>query len=646
MHYYEVSPVGIVRINSDRFTYASAEPLKIGSIVSIEVGKTSRAGVVTAEVKRPSFATKKVSSLIEPAPLPLPLLGLAEWLSEYYATHLGTVWQTILPRGVQKTRRSRQDPEQKSSSRTSTVEKLTPHQQTAVKKINQQADGTILLHGVTGSGKTQVYIEATKAAIKRGESVIVLTPEIGLTSQLVDDFANFFDSITLTHSQQTEAERHLAWQKALNSNQPMVVIGPRSALFMPLRKIGLIIIDEAHEPSYKQESAPRYHALRAASVLAKKHQARLVLGSATPAVADYYTAEQTKNSVVKMPTTAQAAVKPTITVVDMTKRQLFTQHRFFSDQLLDEINTTIKSGHQVLLFHNRRGSANITLCESCGWQAGCPTCFVPLTLHGDQFELRCHICGFSSRVPTSCPTCNSVNIIHKGIGTKLIESELRRLLPGVSIARFDGDTSKAGALHSRYEELYQGKISIIIGTQVVAKGLDLPKLGLVGIIQADAGLSLPDFGSSERTFQLLTQALGRVGRDARASKAIVQSYQPEHPIITHGLSQDYTSYYQHVLKERQRAGFPPFNFLLKLTCVYKTEAAAVRNARQLAEQMRVQLPSNVHILGPTPAFYERQSGSFRWQIVLKSKQRQELVDAMKLVPSTHWQPELDPVSLL
>ena len=415
---------------------------------------------------------------------------------------------------------------------------------------------------------------------------------------------------------------------------------------MPLRRIGLIVIDEAHEPSFKQEQSPRYSALRAASVLARQHQAKLILGSATPSISDFFIASGSDRPIIEMSSTARTSLPPTITLVDMTKRHNFHRHRFLSDTLLTQLEQTFAAGKQALVFHNRRGSASTTLCENCGWQATCPRCFIPLTLHADNHELRCHICGHTDKVPTSCPVCHHANIIHKGIGTKLIESELIKLFPSVVIGRFDGDSDADQSVDSRYKQLYDGSINLIIGTQVVAKGLDLPHLRTVGVVQADAGLSLPDFAAGERTFQLLAQVVGRVGRSDHETSVIIQSYQPTHPAVVDGLSQNYADFYDKTITERKRANFPPFTFLLKLTCIYKTEAAAIRNAQIVARVLHDKLPSSVEILGPTPAFYERQRDTYRWQLVLKSKQRAHLVEALKYLPSTHWQFELDPVSLL
>lgn len=646
MRYYEVAPLQIIRQNSHVFTYGHKTPLETGTIVLIEVGRKQILGVIIDEVKKPSYATKDILSIIEPTPLPKPLLELALWMSAYYATHLATVLQTMLPRGLQKTRRSRAQ-EEKAPLRTRTTIVLNQEQLRALTSIDRVSDGTILLHGVTGSGKTYVYIEAARKILAAGKSVIVLVPEIALTTQVVDEFSAHFEDVLLTHSKQTEAERHLIWQSALKSETARVVIGPRSALFMPLKHIGMIIIDEAHEPSLKQEQSPRYSALRAASVLSTAHhQAKVLLGSATPSVADYYLAKMSERPIIEMLSKARKSKEPIVDIVDMTKRESFSRHRFLSDKLLDEIEKTLASGHQALVFHNRRGSASVTLCENCGWQASCTRCFVPLTLHTDTHELRCHICGNKEKVPTNCPVCNNAQIIHKGIGTKLVESELAKLFPKASIGRFDGDSATDQTLDALYKELYDGSINLIIGTQVVAKGLDLPQLRTVGVIQADTGLSLPDFTSPERTFQLLAQVVGRVGRNDHATSVIIQSYQPSHPAVVDGLSQNFSAFYEKTIQERRRANFPPFTFLLKLTCIYKTEAAAVQNAQQLARLLRQKVPSDIEILGPTPSFYERQHDTYRWQLVLKSKKRSHLIEALRYLPSTHWQFELDPINLL
>ena len=646
MKYYEVAPTRIVRANQATFTYESETPLQVGALVTISIGRQSSAGVVVSESTKPKYDTKPIGDLIEDLPLPQSLIGLSLWLAEYYRTPLATVLQTVLPRGL-TTKRRAQERLEKTSLRDRTQIVLNKEQTQAVTSIMGQATGTVLLQGVTGSGKTEVYKELARRTIASGRSVIVLVPEISLTSQIIDEFTHDFPSLIVTHSHMTEATRHLAWKQALESTQPVVIIGPRSALFMPVPHLGAIIVDEAHEPSYKQEQAPRYSALRAASVLGKLCEARVIFGSATPLIADRYLAEANNSLIVRLDTSARSNRKAShVELIDMTKRENFKKHRFLSNKLLEAIEQNIATGRQTLIFHNRRGSASTTLCESCGWSAQCPKCFVPLVLHADTYTMSCHICDTKQKVPTVCPVCQSADIIHKGIGTKLIESELNRLFPKAIIARFDGDNANADTVNERYKELYSGEINIAIGTQVVAKGLDLPKLHTVGVVQADSGLALPDFTAAERAFQLLAQVVGRVGRDERETQTIVQSYQPTHPVVQFGLKQDYEGFYQYALAERQKAGFPPFRFLLQLTDVYKTEASAVKAAKELSATLKATVAPEIEVLGPTPAFYERQHDTYRWQLVLKSTRREALADVIKHVPATHWQYDLDPSSLL
>jgi len=646
LHYYEVAPSRIIRAGSSTFTYASAEPLLVGQVVTIEVGKKVLVGVIMTSVGKPSYNTKEITSVIEKTPIPKPILELALWLAEYYTTPLATVLQTVLPRGLDKARRARPN-QVHTSKRDRTTIVFNKDQERAITEIVNSTDGTILLQGVTGSGKTEVYKELARRMAADGKSVIVLVPEISLTSQIISEFLHDFPGVIVTHSHMTEAERHAVWKQVLDATTPQLVIGPRSALFMPVPKLGAVIIDEAHEPSYKQEQAPRYSAIRAASVLGKFSQAKVILGSATPSITDRFLAESANRPVIRLDRSARSGAQAAVVkVVDMTKRQYFTRHRFISDQLVESIEKNLENHKQTLIFHNRRGSAATTLCENCGWTALCPNCYVPLTLHADTYDLSCHICGHHEKVPTSCPVCHSAEIIHKGIGTKLIETELHKLFPKATIARFDSDNKTDETVNSQYEALYKGEIDIAIGTQVVAKGLDLPNLRTVGVIQADSGLSLPDYAASERAFQLLAQVIGRVGRDEHASEVVVQTYQPTNPAISHGLKQDYESFYTYALETRKKSYFPPYSYLLKLTTIYKTEQAAIRSAKTLAKELKSSLHPDVRLLGPTPAFYERQHDTYRWQLILKSPKREYLIAALQHLPTTHWQSELDPQSLL
>lgn len=645
MNYYLVAPLTVVRDNETAFTYHSETLLAIGIVVRISVGKKELTGVVIRAVpKKPSFTTKPITSIITQTPIPLPLLSLAEWMSSYYATHLALVLQTILPAGLHKQRRQKEAPSTFAQrARTNIV--LNKEQSSAIRYIAEHERGTLLLHGVPGSGKTQVYIESAKHEVAAGRSCIVLVPEIALTSQLVAEFTNHFPNVVVTHSHMTEAERHKAWLQTLESTEPLIIIGPRSALFMPVQNLGLIIIDEAHEPSYKQDQSPRYSALRAASILAKFHKhAKVLLGSATPSVQDYYLAEHTKSPILTLTKPAVATQLPRVELIDLRKKDQFKQHRFLSDELINTARNALEHQKQVLIFHNRRGTAPTTLCTNCGWSALCDLCFVPTTLHADSHKLLCHICGRAQKVPPSCPSCGNPDIVFRGIGTKLIETEIHKLFPKARIARFDADSAADETLDKRYQDIYDGNVDIMIGTQILAKGLDIPNLSVVGVVQADSGLHLPDYQAEERVFQLLYQVAGRAGRSKHEGHVIVQSFVPDHPVIRLALARDFATFYKEQLKERRAALFPPFTHLLKLTTSYKTEAGAIRAAQKLARDLRIN-HANLTILGPTPAFYERLHGNYRWQLLVKGKNRAELAELAKRIP-TGWHVDLDAANLL
>ena len=651
--YFEVAPLKIVRTNSEVFTYASKEKLEIGQIVQIPVGKKNMFGVVFKEVKKPDFETREILKIVEKTPIPKHLVELSKWMSQYYATPLSQVLSGILPAGLGKNRRSSKKEKIKLTDEKESCSNFlyTDQQQDAINKLDKIHSGTVLLHGITGSGKTSIYINQTEKVLANQQSAIILVPEIALTSQLVLNFEKHFSNIKIIHSHQTEAERHKTWLKILNDSEPQVIIGARSALFAPVKNLGLIVIDECHEPSFKQDQTPKYSALRASSFLASNFNFKAIFGSATPLIEDYFLAELSEknggNKIIRLTELAKKEAQPAkIELVDLTKKDS-KNHRFFSKKMLAEMEQTLSENKQVLIYHNRRGSASITLCHNCGWMALCPNCFVPLTLHADKFQLSCHICGHKERPPISCPDCGEAEIIHKGIGTKAIEEEIRKLFPQKKVARFDADSDKNETVEKLYSEIRNGEIDIIIGTQVIAKGLDLPKLKTVCVVQADAGLALPDFTSSERNFQLISQVIGRVGRHSNESNVIIQTYQPEAPSIQFGLNQDYAGFYNFEIKNRQKQNYPPFVYLLKLTCVYKTEISAVRNSQKEAREIRKNFSKDVQIFGPTPAFYERVGETYRWQIVVKSKKRAPLLEiAREFQGKPQWRVDLDPPGLI
>ncbi len=646
MNYYLVAPAKTFHQTDNMLTYSSEDKLKIGQIVEIPLGKQSCIGIIAQKTEQPEFETKNILRVIYDEPLPKHLMKALFWLAEYYRCPLSSVVQAILPRGITKKRRNAANPLMSNKLDKTPTNALNAAQKRAIAEIETNPANTILLHGITGSGKTNIYIELAKHTLAQGQSIIVLVPEIALTSQIVRNFQAHFQDIVILHSGQTESVRHQIWEKSLKSTEPQVVIGPRSALFAPVQNLGLIIVDEAHEPAYQQDQNPKYSALRLASKLSKT-----ILGTATPLAQDYYVCKQHKAIVELNELAIQNEKRAEIKLVDLKERSNFTRSRILSNQLIKSIQGSLQNHTQSLVFHNRRGSAPLTVCDKCGWQSLCDNCFLPLVLHADEFKMRCHTCGRNFPVPTSCPECHNASIHHKGFGTKAIEDELRRLFPHANIARFDADTESDQSLDKIYDQVHTGNFDIIVGTQMIAKGFDFPKLTTLGVVQADSQLSLPDFSSEERSYQLITQVIGRAKRGHQDSQIIIQSFQPEHPIIQYAVQNNYADFYSYIIDKRHKSKLPPYTFLLKFSMTYKTEAAAVKNIRalykkiiQYAQKAKIQ---QLAITPPMPAFHERTNQGYTWQIVLKAKSRTDLLrifDAVDKSPYLHF--TLDPITLL
>lgn len=673
--FFEVIPTEVYRSNGGALTYSSEQKLLPGQIVLIPLGRKIVTGIVYRCVAKVDFPTKPIAKLLCPTPIPPHLLKSAFWLAKYYLSPLPVTANLLIPagiasrnaiKGLSKALEAPSDPKSRHNklkhknattalSAASNGKSPQPYpniplnsaQQTALRELKAIPCPTRLLRGVTGSGKTNIYLTLAANTLSQQKSTILLVPEIALTSQLVNIFAKTFpDQVMLIHSQQTMVERRTTWLKILTASQPLIVIGPRSALLSPLHDLGLIIIDEAHENAYYQENPPRYSAPRLASFIASTLKIPCLLGTATPNLVDYHLA-QSKNALVELNQKAKTdSIAPKTTLIDLKNRDNFTKNRYFSTPLLTAIQKNLDHQRQTLIFHNRRGSSPLTLCENCGWQALCPHCFLPMTLHADTYSLHCHICGHEQKVPTACPDCGHPGIIHKGFGTKLLESELKQLFPNAKIARFDGDNTKNNDLASLYDDVKAGEIDILIGTQTLARGLDLPHLATVGIIQADAGLALPDFAAEERTFELLNQVIGRVGRGhLDTAEVFIQSFYPDHAVIKSAIASDFPQFADYLLKKRRQQAMPPFTYLAQLSITYKTERTTITKIRQ-AYNFLSQNPDLI-ISPPMPAFHERTSRGFTWQILIKSTSREKL--RASLIPyagNSGFSLVLDPPSLL
>lgn len=643
MHFVEVLVAGVGYHGQDALTYSSSRPLLTGTIVVIPLRNARTLGVVLRAVRKPSFKTKLVAEVPDIPLLPGRLLGLIDWMKDYYPSSLGIITQQFLPKQLPK-KPLIQTPITNILNAGS-LPAPTKDQASVINEV--ESTGTHLLHGDTGTGKTRVYLELALRSIAQGKSTIILTPEIGLTSQLADDFRNIFgDRVVVVHSQLTEATRQRLWLSILQQDEPIVVIGARSALFSPLRNVGLIVVDEAHETAYKQDQAPYYHASRVASKLGELHGAPVILGSATPLVGDYYVAASKGRKILRMTqiATQTNSQKPHIQLVDLRDRKKFTRKSYLSDVLIDEIASTLQQEEQTLLFLNRRGTARIVFCEHCGWQATCPHCDLPLVYHGDSHLMQCHSCAFRSASPSSCPICHNTSVVFKSIGTKAIVDEITRLFPSANVMRFDTDNKRSERIEQHFDVVKNGKVDILVGTQTLAKGIDLPKLGLVGVVVADTSLYFPDFSAQERTYQLLGQVLGRIGRGHRAGRAVLQTYDPDSPLLKSILLKDWKTFYDSEIDERRQFTFPPFCHLLKLTCSRASSMSSQKAAVTFAQQLR---DSRLRIMveGPAPAFHEKVQNKFQWQLIIKAKRRSELLEVIKRLPSG-WSYDIDPMNLL
>mgnify|MGYP000875660745 CR=1 FL=1 len=490
-----------------------------------------------------------------------------------------------------------------------------------------------LLHGVTGSGKTEVYLRAIADVLQEGRQAVALVPEIALTPQMIELFrARFGNLVAVLHSGLAGTARYQAWRRVKSGEAP-VVLGTRSAVFAPAPRPGLFIIDEEHESSYKQDDHLRYHAREVALKRAQQSGAVVILGSATPSLESYLKAGPGGiYRLLKLPRRIDNHPLPPVQVVDMRDELKRGNRGIFSVPLVEAINRRLERHEQVILFLNRRGYANFVVCRQCGLVIKCPSCDISLTYHLDG-TLRCHYCNYSTNRPVLCPRCGSDQIRHFGVGTQKVEEEARRLFPEARVLRMDSDTTSRRGAHERLIGSFRdGRADILIGTQMIAKGLDLPKVTLVGVINADTTLHMPDFRAAERTFQLLTQVAGRAGRGSLAGEVQIQTYTPDHYSITAAAAHDYEGFYRSEAPVRRVLAYPPFSHLARLLLTHSDEETLTKGAllaKEVLEKIAAGVNIPVDILGPAPAPMSRIKGQYRWQLVLKGPRRNTLKDVLK-----------------
>src|SRR3989454_764825 len=597
-----------------------AERIGIGSRVRVPFRDKSALATVLATLEHSDAkGIRPIEALVGEAPaISESLLELAKWMSTYYCCPLELREEAV-----------ERDPHADEQFIATTNLELNAEQALAVSKITDalaapETAKPILLHGVTGSGKTEIYLQAIRTALERGKSAIVLVPEISLTPQTVERFKSRFaemhEIVAVLHSHLSQGERHDEWHK-IHSGRARIVIGARSAVFAPLKDVGLIIVDEEHETTYKQEEAPRYHARDVAVVRAKIEKCAVVLGSATPSLESYHNATTGKYELLTLTQRVDDQRMPLMRIVDLRQeRRKERAIAILSGKLRGAIADRLEKREQTILFLNRRGFSTSLLCSNCGEARNCPNCSVALTFHRHMARLSCHLCGHTAAVPKKCPECGKDALIYAGFGTEKVESTVSHLFPKANVRRMDADSmTRKEAYRETLRNFRTGKIDILVGTQMIAKGLHFPNVTLVGIINADLALHLPDFRAGERTFQLLTQVAGRAGRGETAGEVFVQTYTPFSPSIQFARHHDFSGYFQQELEFRERCDFPPFKHAILITVRSAHETRAKFSAETLTRRLRETIPDEFILGDATPAPLEKLQGQFRFHILLRGE---------------------------
>lgn len=513
---------------------------------------------------------------------------------------------------------------------------------------------TILIHGVTGSGKTEVYIRAIEEVVRFGRQAILLVPEISLTPQTVARFRARFDRVAVLHSHQSDVERHEHWRR-IARGEVEVVVGARSAIFAPTPHLGLILLDEEHEATFKQESAPRYHARDVALRRAADQNVPLVLASATPSLESWQRAAAGEFRLVEMPRRVFNRPLPAVRTIDLREEQHSRGSRgAISRPLCQAMEAALRDGGQVILLLNRRGFSTHIQCPACGYVAKCPDCELPLTFHRHASQAICHYCDYQTPGPTTCPDCKSPQLRFSGLGTQKLEAEVRARFPDHTCLRMDTDTmQQRGAHEQALASFRDGRVRILLGTQMIAKGLDFPNVTLVGVINADTALNLPDFRASERTFQLVTQVAGRTGRGEQGGRVMVQTFAPDSPAILAAVRHDYTAFARTELPHRESAGYPPFASLVRIVVRGEIEKQARALAEEIGKRLRAKATDGIRVLGPAPAPMTKLRGQYRFQLQLHAKEGEalrkvvrEATADLKTPDELFWTVDVDPWDMM
>ncbi|MTV81096.1 primosomal protein N' [Secundilactobacillus folii] len=615
-------------------------------LVQVHYAVNNQSHVKKITMVKPAMSTNELvrarkalrSTAVKQATLIDYLIAHREPISQPELEHNLKVTSTILNTGEANgwlTRQAKEvyrDPFQTAVAQTAALH-LNADQEKAVHAIceatDQQHPETFLLEGVTGSGKTEVYLQAMANALKQGKQALMLVPEISLTPQIVGRVRGRFGKrVAVLHSGLSAGERFDEWRR-IQRGEAQVVVGARSAVFAPLKNLGVIIVDEEHEGSYKQEDNPRYHARDVALWRSRYHHCPVVLGSATPSLESRARAQKNVYTRLVLPHRVNQQQLPQVTVVDMTEELRHHKESNFSTPLMTAIQDRLQRGEQTLLMLNRRGYSSFVMCRDCGFVLQCPNCDISLTLHMDTKTMKCHYCGHEEPIPHICPNCHSRHIRYYGTGTQKVEQELKSLLPAARIIRMDVDTTRRKGAHERLLRRFGShQADILLGTQMIAKGLDFPDVTLVGVLNADTSLGLPDFRASERTFQLLTQVSGRAGRAEKPGQVFIQTYNPDHYAIQLAKTQNYEQFFGREMQLRHRGNYPPYYFAVKLTASDVDEHKAAEAMVSIVRKLKTVLTPKAILLGPTPSAIARVNKRYYYQLVIKYKKEPQLDSAL------------------
>lgn len=662
-------------INAQSFTYLVPSDLesrmKKGCRVRAPFKKSSKVGIViridSNAVSGPrdrggrAITLKHITEVMDDEPLvPENLLKLLLWAGQYYLSSSGIALKNAVPAAFFTGRKAGKPRiEYDADVRRKDRFKLNSEQEAALAEINSTKKGVFLLHGVTGSGKTAVYIEAIRS-LPDDRQAIVLVPEIAITSQMIDRFRAAFDSgVVFYHSGISVGERITQWRK-IRSGEARVVIGVRSAVFAPFTNLGLIVVDEEQESSYKQFEGLRYNARDVALARAQIENIKIVLGTATPSLEVFYNAQKGKFRFLKLTGRIDRKKLPPVKIIDMTaaEKESFS----FSKELLDVLRQNVAKGHQSLLMLNRRGYSPFFMCTDCGHTYKCPTCSISLIYHKDTNTLNCHYCNSHLNPPSLCPVCKGTKVTRLGSGTQRAEEELRTLVPELALQRMDRDSTRKKLSHHRIiRQMEERKIDLLLGTQMVAKGHDFADVTVSAVVSADVALNLPDFRSAERAFQLFTQLAGRAGRGDAPGNAYVQTFEPGHYVFDYVRDHDYEGFFRKEIEFRRELSYPPFSRLIRIILSFRNKDDAKRRIRNISNRIKKIKPSlagngegpEIEVLGPAPAPVEKIRNRWRWHLVLKGRDAKQIrrtavsiVDPLRNVKDMKIDIDVDPVNLL